>query len=377
MLWETTEKTPNVTVILDCCHSARMCRDPSDDDAIPKGALCIDEDVVLNHMERLRKSGQLAKPIDIECNPYAVRLVAAATNETAWERRGAGLFTTALSETLASVANREVAWRTILLRVSEVVNVLEPYQHPQAEGPDTRIIFSMKHCEKKKLHIKLEDERGNNRLRAVIHGGRVLGVRENSTYAIMPLHSETVDREKQIATATVTTIDGFSAKADLEYVNPDCEIPLEEGALAFLEAEALYRFPASFTGFPEPHDLDELLENSSFIRRQETTETSLVKFCHVKGNIILKNNAEVQLSSKKFHDESDRRDAIKKLIPKAEALARAQHLLRLEGGQGGEKLEHQLKIEFGTVQQGRKRGTLPKNGTAEMAVGDMAYSPPK
>ena len=86
LLRDTTNKTENVTIILDCCHAGRMARDPHhDNQAWPRNLPEVKHPgVLLSHVERLRRDGHLKGDTFIEGNEHAVRIAAAATSETAW-----------------------------------------------------------------------------------------------------------------------------------------------------------------------------------------------------------------------------------------------------------------------------------------------------
>jgi hypothetical protein len=233
MLRDTTEKTHNVTIILDCCHAGRMSRDPSHGDkASPRSLPEVQYHDISGYVRCLRESGQLRGETDLEGNPNAVRIAAAATTETAWEYQTAqgqwnGIMTEALTRAIDEANGHDVSWRITLFRVRELVNAEFSQQHPQIEGPDTRLHFSLQQMIHGVLLLKMEDDI------AIIQAGRVAGVREGNTYAIMPFGSESADDKTQIAEARVTHVNGFKAKVELTFKPTRGSIP-REGTLAFL-----------------------------------------------------------------------------------------------------------------------------------------------
>ncbi|OCK90712.1 uncharacterized protein K441DRAFT_680106 [Cenococcum geophilum 1.58] len=160
ILQDITKKTRNVTVILDCCYASRICRDlRHKDKARPKSLLNLQHhNILLNYADKLRMEGQLNREIFIKGNPYAIRIAAAATTETAWEYENLkgqpiGALTESLASAIKKTYSQKVSWRTVLLRVSESVNIEFPQQHPRVEGPDKRILFSIKTAAVKKAII--------------------------------------------------------------------------------------------------------------------------------------------------------------------------------------------------------------------------------
>jgi hypothetical protein len=95
---------------------------------------------VTGHLDRLRREGLLAGPSFVEGNPHAVRVVAAATTESAYEYtnregRRIGILTESLNLAIEGAGNVPISWRSILHRVRERVLGLIPQQHPDVEGP--------------------------------------------------------------------------------------------------------------------------------------------------------------------------------------------------------------------------------------------------
>jgi hypothetical protein len=84
LLLDTTTKTPNVTYILDCCHSSRLGRDPQGFRAWPKALSTSTSDYnkVLEHRKQLKESNRLPEG-DCWTNPGVVRIAAAADVESA------------------------------------------------------------------------------------------------------------------------------------------------------------------------------------------------------------------------------------------------------------------------------------------------------
>jgi len=82
LLAQLTRKTKNATVILDCCHAARMSRDL---DLVPKAWPRPFFVGIAAHLAELAAQGISLDAVDVESNPDAVHLVAAAPDESAYE----------------------------------------------------------------------------------------------------------------------------------------------------------------------------------------------------------------------------------------------------------------------------------------------------
>ena len=72
-----------------------------------------------------------------------------------------GVLTETLAKALNETFGKEVSWRTTLLRVCKIVHTKftkpEHLQHPQVEGPDTRIFFSTEEMVSGAKLIKMEN----------------------------------------------------------------------------------------------------------------------------------------------------------------------------------------------------------------------------
>jgi hypothetical protein len=103
------------------------------------------------------------------------------------------------------------------LRVRELVNVMFPRQHPQVEGPATRLHFSMKEMSSQVLLLKVEDDT------PVIQAGAVAGIAKGNRYSVAPLKASRVDARTRLAEATVTHVTGFRALVELSFSSTELE----------------------------------------------------------------------------------------------------------------------------------------------------------
>lgn len=204
LLRKLTVRTPNVTIILDCCHSGRMARAPAHGDrAAPRWIAPVAYDDVAAFRDRhlrqvlVEDPNALDKEAFQEENPSVVRVVAAAASETAWEYRDAdgmwrGAFTDALAAVLEDHHSRSIPWRTSLLRLQEAVHSRFPSQHPQVEGPETRVPFSMQRVVSEAIHVKMEDGA------PVLQAGRISHVHEGDIYSVRDLGSEEASMSREL-----------------------------------------------------------------------------------------------------------------------------------------------------------------------------------
>lgn len=154
MLRDITEKIGNVTLILDCCFSGRMVRRRSHDvKLVSKYRTTTEKHSIRKLAKRLRQDEKLRGERFIEGNPHAVLIAATAPNETAFEYRNpqgqtVGILTDTLADAMDKTFDKDVSWRTTLLRVREIVQSKSSdqgqLQNPQAEGPDIRSSFQPK-----------------------------------------------------------------------------------------------------------------------------------------------------------------------------------------------------------------------------------------
>ncbi|KAL7917667.1 caspase domain-containing protein [Trichoderma austrokoningii] len=364
---QTTKKTENVTVIFDCCHSGRMARDPwHNENAVPRSLPRVKHEKLWEHIKALPRevlgTGDDASP---EGNEHAVRVVAAADSETAWEytdERGqsVGALTKALVPALDQALKAGVSWKEVLLRVCEQVNCEFPQQHPQAEGPYTRLVFSKDTKESSALGVMEEDGR------VFIDAGSLAGVRKGNTYVLMPHRRGEGAEGGEPAEATVESITTFRA-----YLPSGTTLP-EGSAVALLKTEVPRKWAVAFPDDLEP--FEQQLAGSRFLKTKGKDEDGAQVVAHIRRceNAICVYNAPGKLKYGSFAFESDEqiRDRVGEAIKLAEHSARANHLFTLEAPIE-EKLEHQLMTSFCSV-VGEELQPIASDGTGQIAAGQMA-----
>ncbi|HSH61797.1 MAG TPA: caspase family protein, partial [Acidimicrobiales bacterium] len=212
---ELTEKTPNVTTILDCCHSARMSRDAA---MLPKA------DVQLAafpwaDLERrwagLRADPGAGKAVGDD-NPLAVRVVACSPDQSAYELADTalggphGALTSTLVPILKSAQAASLTWRGLLDLMRPAVMDVVPQQRPELEGPLNRLLFA----------TETRDETGVLPVRveggvALLDGAALFGMAEGDSYTIVGPGD---DPRRPLATAVIDRITADSARLVLQGV---------------------------------------------------------------------------------------------------------------------------------------------------------------
>ncbi|OJJ96325.1 hypothetical protein ASPACDRAFT_1883062 [Aspergillus aculeatus ATCC 16872] len=380
LLRATTARTRNVTVILDCCFSGRMVRAPGYGDAArPKQVPSVRyEDVaefVTHRVERVTTEMGEASSIGDD-NPDAVRIVAAAPSETAWEVRGEdgrwmGSFTSALAQFLTEAHGHQLSWRTSILRVQELVQAQFPTQHPRVEGPHTRIHFSLDEVNSEAIHLKIE-----NGL-PVLQAGFVAGVSEGDVYAVTRLTSERFTEEQQIAVCEVINVQAFQALVQLHYPSstPTQQVP-REGALAFLQESAPYRWPISVP----PSLLESLsdkVQKSRFLRLAGENEpgTPLLSIYHRDSFIGIESKQGLSLTTRYLNSENPTQMdcAYQAVLAEADRFACAQRLLGLRNNSPDDLLNHQVDVKVGLVENHQPTRSLAGAGCDELYEGRRIY----
>ncbi|GAA0466083.1 hypothetical protein Ade02nite_47080 [Paractinoplanes deccanensis] len=230
LLARLLSRSDNAVVMLDCCHAAHMSRDP---ELRPRALSRISYLDVVRHREK-----QLAEGLEVDLlhplgNRSAVRLVACAPDESAYEypnRAGitTGIFTESFAIALAEAGGLPVTWTTVLRRVRERVQTITPVQRPEVEGAvSSRLLFETEQAGPVNA-VPLTALPGG---RAAIPGGRLLGITVGDRYAVMPPGAAAMDDALTVADATVDRVAVTAAQAALEFRAGHDRLPL--GALGF------------------------------------------------------------------------------------------------------------------------------------------------
>ena len=367
LLAALTQKTRNATVILDCCHAARMSRDVEMTPKARPRPWLIGVDV---HVERIRRQGLATDQLAPESNRDAVRLVACGPSESAFEYTTAtgqrtGVMTESLVMALQESHDLRISWRTLAQRVRSRVVDRVVTQRPDVEGPSDRVLFGTETLDE--TGILAVDIRGG--IPALL-GGRLLGVEIGDRYVIVPPGDDHADLGEALADATVIHVDGARAGLEIKYRPGYAD--LRDGVRAVPLRKALHRYPVRILGAmtaramlaaeidksSHVHAADDAISDSADILAQvEVTDDS----------IALRDPSGNPLAYPQQPDAQGLRETIQNLI----ATARAQLLRELRSGQDGNRLDTPFTVEWGRVQQGRPQ---PLSKTGELLFpGDAVY----
>ncbi|RSM88691.1 caspase family protein [Kibdelosporangium aridum] len=233
--WDLTEKTENVTVILDCCHAARMSRRGA---ALPKAndQLAFPEEDLVQRW----RAARAANGMSADGNPNAVRVVACSPDQSAFEdyvpELGGrhGMLTAALVQILDK--DLGITWSDAL----EVVrNRVVAEQRPDIEGPADRLLFSLQ--TRGALGVLPVRVKGTT---ALLPEAAVFGVTAGDRYALTKPGSD-----EPFAEAVVVRIVG--ADAVLQFDGDATQLPV--GTSAWPKDVALTRRPVAVLPVDSPH----------------------------------------------------------------------------------------------------------------------------
>ncbi|MEV6956989.1 caspase family protein [Streptomyces sp. NPDC051183] len=198
---QLTLQTANVTTVLDCCFSGRMARGRSLPKAYPRSGEPPWEQVRGAWEAERAASGGNGVPA-VDANPLAVRLVACAPDQSAYETHVPGLgrhgvLTASLARLLRRPDSSRLTWRQLIEQLRPAVTLLEPLQRPDVEGPADRFLFDLREASGSGVLPVLVTEDG-----VFIDAAELFTVEEGDVYALVgpageglpPLGTAAVDR---------------------------------------------------------------------------------------------------------------------------------------------------------------------------------------
>lgn len=358
LLVELTEKTRNVAVILDCCHSARMWKGLGDNAV----ARALDRIHVAGVAERLDQL-DLSR-LHAESNPHAVRLVAAEADRAAYElpldfegkRQRMGIMTAMLVAVLDELGEARVSWRTVGMLVRERVMQRCDFQRPEIEGPGQRYLFELATAD----HgggVTYFLDRGQPALRT----SRLLGAEVGARYAIMPMGCSEYDESKTMAEAEVIAISGTRVHVRLE-LREGATAP-GMGALAFLREGPLGKQVVRIHGEGETAEtIAKLVGASKYLTVAVDEASTAFIGLEVGEQLTLRGAGGTALTHPERNDANGRYH----LLAELERRARAETLRNL--GDGG--LNARFDVEWGRVIDGKRH---PMTEGETVHVGDGIY----
>jgi Caspase domain len=353
--WELTEKTKNVTTILDCCHSARMSRDFS---LLPKArerAGGLPWEPVHARWEAVRSSSE-ASGIDLDSNPVAVRVVACAPDQSAYELDVSelggphGALTATIVPLLREARAARLTWHQLLDALRPAVMDLIMLQRPEVEGPSERYLFAT------------DEREATGVLPVVVEGGAayleaaaLFGVGAGDTYAVVAAGG---DPRTPLGTAVVEAVVAGRARLALEGIAAE---GLPAGAEAHPREVALGRRPVAVRPVDDPdrRRVVEALRSSPHLRVVDDAPGLLAAVELGGGELRLLDGQGEPLSA----DSRPVTDGNVMLLSRdVQQLARAAHLRDLESGSGKAELPADVTIKYTLLTD---RGEVPVQGSGE------------
>jgi len=344
--------TPNVTTILDCCHSGYLARDV---DLLPKA---IDLEPKMFRIMGIRsRAEQVAGDGGLLTNPHAVRLVAAQEEQSAFERASArggrhGVFTDVLVSVLADPGEQEVSWVVVGDVVRRRVQALVPEQRPAVEGPATRLLFS---ASTETMPASFPVTRHDGAL--VIEAAAVFGISVGDTFGLRaPGGSE-------FAQATVSAL--RAGNAALAVTPPVAAGSAADGVRATVRTMTAARRCIA-VDVAEPTG-DVLRRRIDAVPRL-STDTAGPVFGRVvdDGGLAVLDDAGARA---RVVAEPDDEGGQQRIVELLETLALARSLRELESGAGAATLAATVDIVFAAAGRDGTFTDRPRHGQ-RLAVGD-------
>jgi hypothetical protein len=213
-----TDRCRNVVTILDCCHAARMSREPT---LKTKAIARVRNDLAAHH-RRLIRGGLRTDLLAAAGNEDAVRLVACAADGEAGEDliggRWTGVFTAALTAVLGEAAALPVSWSELVAQIRRRMAEVNRAQRPEAEGPARRLVFETREIDPADSLPAIADPLGVR-----LEGAPFFGHRDGDVFVVMPPSFPGPDRDSMVGEVTIERLLPTAAVGRLR---PDGELPI-------------------------------------------------------------------------------------------------------------------------------------------------------
>ena len=355
---ELTDKTANVTTILDCCHSARMSRAAA---MIPKadGQITAFPWADLERRWAALEAGP-AGGAGGDDNPLAVRVVACSPDQSAYELADTdlggphGALTATLVPILKSGQAATLTWRGLLDLMRPTVMDLVPMQRPELEGPLTRFLFA----------TGTRDETGVLAVRveggvALLDGAALFGMAVGDSYALVGPGG---DPRRPLATAVIDRITGDRARLLLQGIEAG---DLPAATSAHPAEVALGARPIAIVppGHPDRDTVVESLRASAHVRVVDRTADVLATVSlGDEGMQVLDAAGEPLLQVPRAVGSAP----LTLLAGDLQKLARATHVRELASGTGPAELPGDVDVSFVRL--------VPGGGEAELRPGEHLFN---
>jgi hypothetical protein len=356
-----TERTANVTTILDCCHSATMSRDVS---MVPKA---VPRNFPVKGAPRLleRLDGLTTNDDWDGSNRLAVRVVACDPTQSAYERASVlggqhGALTEQLVIALDDLRDRAVSWRWVGDRIRTRVSAEIPVQRPEVEGPVERVPFSL-------VRRPMSGAVPVNGIggELAIEPARIFGVSAGDLYLLMD------ENESEVARANVANVVDDRARLETDPPLPSnppsalMAVPVRTASTRPVRLGVTTAIAKRLTPKVEASPILRVAE----VHARPNDEKSVAEppAVTIVGDEVLTvlDGTGLQIN----RDTLPTDDAgLDRAIAAAERVVRAERLRRLRSGVGDGSRERLVRVEFFSHDPG---GPSPRNGNGErMHVGE-------
>jgi caspase domain-containing protein len=360
-----TERTKNVTIILDCCHAAQMSRD-----AATAGAVCR----ALPHPARVgfqahldalraRYGDAFAAVRSGEGNRDAVRLVACRQDQCAFEDpvdgQYRGVFTDALLDVLREVADAPLSWASLDAGIRERVQRRHLLQRPDIEGRAERIPFSLAIGTRTNV-VTIEARPSGFRIGA----GQLTQVVRGDVYGVMPQGAVVYDTKSAIARVRIAEPSATYAAAELlGWDNGHACVPAGAVAIA-IEKQVARRAVTVVAQESARHVIDAEISATPNLRPATGGEATALPVLRLSnGMLAVEDELGALFPPARFPED------LQRAIVHLSDLGAAQALRDLVGDHGVPASA--VEIESGSVVRGKMRKMPPCGGM--LALRDRFY----
>lgn len=344
--WRLSDVTPNVTTIVDCCHSSRMFRDP---DIVPRadrrGFPWAD---IGARWETVRATAGVG-PGDV--NPNAVQVVACEPDQSAYELPSPqlggvhGALTAALVQILRRPDATTLNWREVMELVRPAILDVVPAQRPDVLGEKAardRLLFST--TTKDTTGVL---EVGHNDSTAWLERAGLFGVEVGDRYNLV---APGADRRDERWTGAVDRLDGDRAILTLIGIEPSS---LPDGVLAHPLVTALGRRPVAVVPATHPSRdaVVETLRSSPHVTPVEDRSGVLATVSLDGGGAVILDAAGEPLQAAPQPVDAA---GLAKLTESLRRLARATHVRELGSGTAEAELADDVAVRYFRLVDGRE-----------------------
>lgn len=346
--FDTIGEVPNVTTILDCCHSGFLARDVG---ATRKSIDGEEKSFRLRGIrEHIAALGPQADLIGTITNPAVVRIVACQPEQSAFElpsTRGGrhGALTDAIATVLDGLGPAPVPWGVVGDLVRRRVRALVPEQRPDVEGPGERVVFSSESAPERTAMAV--NPVGNPRDGKIgIEAAALLGIAVGDEFDLI-----VAGQSEPAGTAVVSALE--AGNAVLQPSSPAATAAVAQGVVAVPRRisvpKALVRLDVTGTGADA---LAAAITASTRLGLTTDVTDALATVATEPSGFFVVDRAGARWRATSFTDSAAGHAELLKVL---EELAVGHRLIDLPSGDGESALPPVVELELGVVENGSHR----------------------